>query len=72
MNWSNVNRKMESETRNQLQKNLQEEINEIMRSLRKKIPNDLLTLSCLLFSVLPKWISSKIFTIHLTIFGKVR
>ena len=69
---SNVDRKMEAEMRTQLQKHLLEEISEIKKTPRKKIPHDLHTLSCLLSSVLPKLISSKIFTTNLIIYGKVR
>ena len=66
---ANVDRKMESETRTQSQKILLEEMR---KTQEQEMPHDLLTLSCLLSSVLPKWISSKISTTNLIIFGKVR
>ena len=69
---ANMDRKMESETRNQFQKRLLEEINDLKKEFRKKIPHDLLTFSCLLPGVLSKWISSKISTMNLIISGKAR
>ena len=58
----------ESETRNLL-----EEINETCKeNPEKKIPRDVHSLSCLLYRMLAKWISFKISTINLIIFGKVR
>ena len=68
---ANVDHKMETEMRTQLQ-SLLEEINEIKKPSRQETPRDLLALSCLVSSVLPKWISSKISTINLIIFGKAR
>ena len=69
-NLANVDSKMETEMRTQLQKNLLEEINDIKKTITTRMPNDLLTISCLLSSVLPQWISSKISIIKLIAFGK--
>ena len=70
---ANIDHKVESETRTQLQKYLLEEMNEIRKTLKEReMPHDFLTLSCLLSGVLPKWISSKISTINLIICEKVR
>ena len=59
---------MEAEIKTQFKENLLEEINEIKKILRKKTSSDVHDLSCLLSSMLPKWIRSKIFTINLILF----
>ena len=58
---------------NELANDLLEEINEIKKTLRMRDAfdlHDLLTFSCFLCHVLPKWISSEISTTNLIIFGR--
>ena len=67
---ANVDYKMETETRTQLQKSLLDKINEIKKTLRTRDALGFAYSFLLLSSMLPKWISSEISTINLLIFGK--
>ena len=63
---------MAAETRSQFQKGPLEGIIDLKKELRKKMPHAVYTLFCVLSSVVPKWISSNVFTTNRITCGKGR